>query len=623
VPASEAPRRRFRYGVALAASCAGIGLKLLLGPTIVPSAFLTSYGAVLFSAWYGGLGAGLLATALSVAVGSYLFVPAGPLSEVREVLFIAIATFLSASIAALTQRQRRTMIQRARELEQANATLRDSEERFHQAFEFAPVGMALHTLDGMPVQVNRALCEMLGFDHQELLAKSIPEIVHPGDLQASQQDRERLLSGAVRSYQSERRVLGKDGQVVWAHLNVALLRDAAGQPCYFITHLRNVTRRKRAEEELRASEERFALAVAGARDAIWDWDIEANRLYVSPHWSRVLGLEVRERIFPAEAWLDRVHPDEKHQIVDDLMAHLDGRTPSFESEHRLRHADGSYRWVSSRGLCLRDASGTAYRIAGSVADVSQRKQAEAELREREAQLAHVLRLTTVNQMATGLAHEINQPLAAIVNYAKGCSRRLDGDNRGDGELRHAIERIASEALRAGEIIHRLRQLVRKEPPRRERIDLNGLIADALRFVDSDLRDLAIRVDLDLCKEPVCVDADGVQIEQVVLNLVRNALDAIRAAADGRRELRISTRSVGGVGEVEIRDNGGGLPDGESELIFAPFFTTKTDGLGMGLSISLSIIETHGGRLWARANAEGGACVCFNLPLADEARSYAH
>jgi len=244
------------------------------------------------------------------------------------------------------------------------------------------------------------------------------------------------------------------------------------------------------------------------------------------------------------------------------------------------------------------------------------KRIEAQAREHQAELAHVLRLGTMGEMAAGLAHEINQPLGAIANYAQGCVLRLRNGSIEAAGLLPIVEQIAGEALRAGEIIRRLRDLVRKEIPQQAEVDLNALVRESTRMIEPEARQHGISVRLELAADLPRVACDSIQIEQVVINLLLNGVDAVQAANNGERNLAVSTAVAGAAGvEVAICDSGVGVPDPPAD-VFAPFFSTKPNGLGMGLSISRSIIEAHGGHLSAKRNSRCGSTFRFTLPVGD-------
>jgi C4-dicarboxylate-specific signal transduction histidine kinase len=260
-------------------------------------------------------------------------------------------------------------------------------------------------------------------------------------------------------------------------------------------------------------------------------------------------------------------------------------------------------------------------IAGRLGEAAERFQARREMREREDELrerlAHLTRVSTMGELASGIAHEINQPLTAIATFAQACRRLVEAGLTERGEVLHVLQRVSDEALRAGRIIHRLNELVRWRKSKREACDLNALVREVeyLAAVDTRLHDVALRLDLAPSLPPVL--ADGVQIQQVVLNLIRNGVDAIDEAETRDREIRVRTEPHGAEARVSVVDTGVGLPEGAETRLFEPFFTTKDAGIGMGLAISRSIVSSHGGRMWFTRNPDRGATFFFTVPTLTE------
>jgi C4-dicarboxylate-specific signal transduction histidine kinase len=248
-------------------------------------------------------------------------------------------------------------------------------------------------------------------------------------------------------------------------------------------------------------------------------------------------------------------------------------------------------------------------------DITAVRRAEQESRRHQTELAHVCRLSTMGEVATGMAHELNQPLSAIVYFANGCSRRLQSNVGQPQELVEAMGQITMQAQRASEIIRRLRALVGKQPPMRSQVDLNHLVREVCSFVDFDTGKMDFAIELDLEPDEIPVNVDLVQIEQVLLNLVRNALDALQEIPPGDRRLTVRTRSLGDEAQVMVADSGLGIAPERMQSLFEPFYTTKESGMGMGLPISQTILENHGGRIWAESDPEGGAVFYVRLPLA--------
>jgi two-component system sensor kinase FixL len=385
----------------------------------------------------------------------------------------------------------------------------------------------------------------------------------------------------------------------------------------FYTLTRQMRERERAQAALRQSEEHSRSLIENALDLVALLDENGTIRYASPSHQRVLGYRAADLV--GQNAFALVHPDDRAEVHNAFTHALQHPGDSAAMEFRYRHNDGSWRVLEGIGNNLLDHPAIAGFVVNS-RDVTERKRAEEEARQRQTELAHVLRVGMMGEMAAGLAHEINQPLAAIVNYASGCARRLRAETGADTPLVGAMEEITKQAARAEQIIRRLRTFVRKREFRREPVDLNNLVRDVARFVRSEAHHHGISVRLDLAPALPRVHADGIQIEQVIVNLVRNGIDAMHAADLGHRVLSIHTSADRPeVVEVAVCDGGTGVDGAHAEKLFEPFFTTKPNGLGMGLSISRSIVTAHGGRLWAAPNPDRGTTFRFTLPVANGGR----
>ena len=485
----------------------------------------------------------------------------------------------------------------------------DRERRFRALIENSSDVVSVVGLDGKLTYVGPSVTRVLGHTPQDLEGRSILDIVHDDDRAVMRQGMREAMARPGHPITVQYRLRHADGSWRWMEgVGTNLLHEpmVAG----IIANVRDVTDRRRAEDLLRESERRFALAVDGAKDGIWDWNIQSDEFYASPRMREILEIGHGQVAHVANLFGVRVHAEDLTRVSSGWLNHLHGTDPHYEVEYRLRAADGTYRWVLARGSTVRDAEGTPHRMVGSLTDITARKRAEEEARLRQAELAHVLRVSAMGDMAAGLAHELNQPLAAIVNYARGCSLRL-AETGAAPDLLEALDRIAAEALRAGEVVRGLKRVIRKEPPRDTQIDLNEVARDATSLVRAEATERGISLRLELETDLPRLNADRIQIEQVILNLLRNAADAI-SQSPGLVCLR--TQLFNGRVMVSISDTGDGIPVELRERVFAPFFTTKTSGLGMGLSISRTIIEAHGGRLWADARVGSGTTFSFTLPL---------
>jgi PAS domain S-box-containing protein len=485
---------------------------------------------------------------------------------------------------------------------------RDRERRFRALIEHSSDVVSVVGADARLTYVGPSVTRVLGHAPQDLEGRSILDIVHDDDRAAIRQGMREAMAKPGHPITVHYRLRHADGSWRWMEgVGTNLLHEPmiAG----IIANVRDVTDRRRAEDLLRESQQRFALAVDGAKDGIWDWNVQTDEFYASPRMREILEIG-NTRARTVDLFGERVHPEDLEHLRSGWRRHQRGTDTHYEVEYRLRAADGTYRWLLARGATVRNLEGTPYRMVGSLTDITARKRAEEDARLRQAELAHVLRVSAMSDMAAGLAHELNQPLAAIVNYARGCSRRL-AETGAAPDLLEALDRIATEALRAGEVVRGLKRVIRKEPPRDSQIDLNEVARDAVALVRAEAAEREIALRLELEADLPRLNADRIQIEQVILNLLRNAADAI-SQRPGRVCLR--TELSNGRAVVSISDTGDGIPIELRERVFAPFFTTKTSGLGMGLSISRTIIEAHGGRLWADANADSGTTFSFTLTL---------
>jgi len=639
------PSRRTRsLVIGLAAVAGGVAVKEGLGPDIVPSVYLTFYAAVLLSAVYGGLWPGLLTTALSALAGWYLYIlpSAGEHGYLVGFERVVLFTLISAAACAFVHRMHlaRDALRAAKEeleqrvaertaaLQAANARLQDelaerhrvanalrqSEENYRQISELASDYAYRFRIEPNGRVVFEwwagAFSRITGFQPEEIRGlRGIDALIHRDDFPAVVDHTMRLLGG--QTVAGEFRIRTKDGGYRWLRNYSRPEWDEIERRVVRVYGAaRDITERKRAEDELRLSEERFALAVSGANDGIWDWEFATDRIYLSPRLREIIGLNLDVDVADLGLWRALLHPDDLERVTEQLRRHLAGDGDLLSNEYRLRHSDGTYRSVVSRGIVRRDAGGKPCRMAGSLTDVTARRHADEEARRREIQLAHAQRLSTLGEMAAGLAHELNQPLAAIVSFARGCVRRLRGGETRPSDLLHPIEQIARQALRAGEVLQRYRNFVRSDT-RREWVDLNTLVREVSEFASAAALDERAVIRLDLARDTPPALVDAVQIQQVLLNLIRNGMEAMRGRG---REIWVRTRVAGDAAEIAVEDAGGGIPEDIREQIFDAFFSTKTDGLGMGLSISRSIIDAHGGKLWPTANSGAGTTFHFTVPF---------
>jgi PAS domain S-box-containing protein len=379
------------------------------------------------------------------------------------------------------------------------------------------------------------------------------------------------------------------------------------------THIAGIAiERQRQQEILREREARINLAAESADLAFWILYPEQNAAWMSEKGRLMYGFDSNLPL-TCDLILSRVHPDERSDVkaAYDRSCALSG---TFESEHRLLLPYGKIRWVIMRGRCLKDEQGNLLETIGVTLDVSAQKQADLQLQHQREEMAHRNRVSLMGEMTASFAHELNQPLTAIANNASAARRFLERGNIDPELLKQLLQDMVADSQRAGEVIRGIRSLVRKETSVRDLLDLNAVITDTVRLVSSDVLTRESVVTTELDPELPQVNAALVQVQQVLLNLIINALDAMEGLPAAERRIVISTRSdKGDIAEMSVRDFGAGLPKDRPDKVFDHFFSTKQKGMGMGLTIVRSIIEAHGGTIVAENAPDRGARMIIRLP----------
>jgi PAS domain S-box-containing protein len=421
--------------------------------------------------------------------------------------------------------------------------------------------------------------------------------------------------------EAEYRVIHKDGSVHWLHAKGRVFFDAGGRPERMVGFMIDVTDRRRAEEELRATEALFRTFVDHATDGFFIMADDLTVVDVNRQACEALGYSREELIGRQPRHFD-VGLDEA-AIAQVAERAARGETVTFDTLHRCK--DGTVLPVEIRLRAFEERDKRFYLALAR--DISERKLAEETLRGKDdalqiarAELARVSRVTTLGELTASIAHEVNQPLGAMVANAAACTRWLAAAPPETVKARRALESIAADGGRASEIIGRIRALVKRQAPRKDLVDVNLKIAQVIELADDEIRRNGIVLRTVLADGLPPVHGDRVQLQQVLLNLILNAIDAMGPMEDRPRELTIVSRRDGADAVlVEVRDAGPGIDPEHAAQVFEPFYTTKSDGLGIGLSISRSIVEAHGGKLWVNANEPHGAVFRFSLPVGEAAR----
>jgi len=380
------------------------------------------------------------------------------------------------------------------------------------------------------------------------------------------------------------------------------------------THIAGIAiERQRQQEILRERDARISLAAESAELAFWVLYPEGNA-WMSDKGRRLYGFDSKLPL-TCDLILSRIHPDERAAVKAEYDRGC-ALQSTFESEHRLLLPYGKTRWVIMRGRCLQDEYGNPLETIGVTLDVSAQKQAALQVQVQREEMAHRNRVALMGEMTASFAHELNQPLTAIANNASAARRFLERGNLDPVLLPELLQQMVADSQRAGEVIRGIRSLVRKETSEQTLVDLNSVITDTVRLVSSDILNRESVVTTDLDPHLPQVQAALVQVQQVLLNLIMNALDAVEQLPPSERRVVITTRSdKGDVAEVSVRDFGMGLPKDRPDKVFDHFFTTKQKGMGMGLAIVRSIVEAHGGTITAETPPDSGARMVVSLPAA--------
>jgi PAS domain S-box-containing protein len=499
----------------------------------------------------------------------------------------------------------------ARRLRDLYATLQSSEDRLRLVIDTIPAHVWSALPDGSVDFINQRWLESTGLSVGEGLGWDWGSIVHPEDLGRFVDEWHTALA-AGEPMESEARLRRPDGEYRWWLIRNVPLRDELGIIVNWYGTAVDIEERHRAEDALRRSEADLNEAQRVSHTGSWRHDLVAGVVTISPEGRRIWGIGPDEDPSVTEFFFGRMHPEDAPVVAREYgAARLE--KGEFLSDFRIVLPDGTVKNIHSVGHPILNQSGDVVEFVGAALDVSERKRAEEALRQAQADLAHVSRVTTMGELTVSLAHEVKQPIAAAVTDANTCVRWLARDPPNIEEARAAAMRTVEDARRATDIISRIRLLFTKGAPLREWVDVNELIREMIVLLRGEATRYAISVRTALDADLPQVMGDRVQLQQVLMNLIMNSIDAMKEV-EGTRDLAItSQRRENEQVLVSVSDTGVGLPPQQADQIFKAFFTTKEHGIGMGLSISRSIVESHGGRLWAADDAPGGASFCLTLP----------
>jgi PAS domain S-box-containing protein len=529
--------------------------------------------------------------------GAWLaFVPAG--------LIIFLTLVATATLVQL----RRHALHRAETEEQLRAAY-----AFRQAMSQSLItGMRAIDLEGRITFVNAAFCRMTGFDESELLGVAPPYPYWPTEESGQLQSNiDQALAGQAPSGGFEMRIMRKNGERFDVRLYFSPLIDSNNAQIGWIASMNDITEPKRIRVELEQAHERFVTVINGLDTAVHVADVKTGEiLFANRSFQNIFGFDTVGRDSALITAACRP-PDEALNCSPDQLTSENLPYELFDGE--IQHALSGH-WYHLHERAIRWTDGRTVRVQ-IAADITDKKHIDEVTQQQQKRLEQTSRLITMGEMASSLAHELNQPLSAIANYCAGCIKRMQAGNYRFEDLLTAMQKAADQAERAGKIIRRMRDMVKKSDPKCLPVSLHELVDEARAFTDIEAQRSGTQITLNIPEDLPRIVVDRIMIEQVLLNLVKNGIEAMNSVPFDRRHLNIAARVIDErMLEVAVSDHGHGLAEEDVERIFTPFFTTKPDGMGIGLAICRSIIEFHQGRLWVEPGPVGGTIFRFTVPI---------
>jgi PAS domain S-box-containing protein len=499
------------------------------------------------------------------------------------------------------------------ERHRATEALHRGEEHWREVFEHNPVMYFIVSPTGTVLSVNSFGAAQLGYTTAELIGQSVLKVFFEKDQEAVKDQLATCVEefGRPRSWEIQK--IRKDGTVLWVRENAKAVHPL-GSGVTVLIACEDITERRHSEAALRASEERWRAMVETAPIGIVTFGSE-HRRYVTANKSfqQITGYTEDElrNLTPLEI----THEDDRERLrkhVDRIVAGLQRR---YRIEKRYRSKHGEIVWADISTFVVRATDNTPAFLGAVAVDITDRKRAEDALQQAQGDLARLNRVMLLGEMTASIAHEVNQPIAAVITNANAGLRWLGGAPPDLDEVRQALGRIVRDGTRAGEVIDRIRALVKKVPPRRDLLEINEAICEVIALTRTEMQRNDVSLQSRLADDLPLVSADRIQLQQVMINLIVNAIEAMSGVAGRPRELTI----VSGTDHmaevlVEVTDTGPGLDPDTLDRLFQSFYTTKPDGIGMGLAISRSIVEAHGGQLSAALNNPRGAVFRLTLPV---------
>ncbi|OLA97115.1 MAG: hypothetical protein AUH19_05315 [Verrucomicrobia bacterium 13_2_20CM_55_10] len=493
----------------------------------------------------------------------------------------------------------------------AEEELSESEARFGTIADAAPVLIWMSGVDKLCTFFNKPWLEFTGRSLEQEMGNGWAEGVHPDDLQRCH-DIYVSAFDAREPFVMQYRLRRHDGEYRWISDSGVPRYDAKKNFVGYIGSCVDVTELLSKEEALREFEDRVRLAAQAAHLGVWELDTSTNQIWMSDSARALFQFDSETRVNHA-VLQDRVHPEDRLLRDSAVKAAIETQG-EYEIEYRILLPDGTLRWIGARGRCVAGKNGKGPRLIGVSIDITPRKAAEAEAAKRREEIGHLSRVAVMGELTASIAHELNQPLSGIISNASAGQRFID---RGDVDLREfrdLLADIVADGRRAGDVIRGIQTMVKKGAPSRQQVNLNDLVLNVVHMINPNAMHHSCEVQTLLEANLPPIEADPIQLQQVLINLVINAFDAMRNTPLSRRKVVIATERNGdGVICMSVRDYGTGISEQARERLFDHFFTTKVEGLGMGLGIVRSIVESHGGTVAGENVDGGGARFHFTLP----------
>jgi PAS domain S-box-containing protein len=517
-------------------------------------------------------------------------------------LIICLQTALIVDLLVQRRRRRRT-----------ETELRENQQLMELAASAGELGLWSRDLRTGNVWTNEQMRSLFRLEDKKALSfEDLVARTHPDD-RAGMLLEVQGAEAAGRPFEGEFRTVLPTGEEQWLLVRGSTAAENGSHPRR-LGAVWDITKRKRAEESLERERSFLRQVIDTDPNFIFAKDREGRFTLANKAVADAYGTKVENLLGKTDADFNS-NPQEVESFRQMDLKVLDTLQERFIPEERITDSRGQVRWLQTVKRPIIESDGSARQVLGASTDITQRKQAEMELREQRAELAHVARISTMGELAASLAHELNQPLTAILSNAQAALRFLSSKPADIEEVREVLQDIVTDNNRAGEVIRRMRSLVKKETIEFSSVDVAGLIREVAALVHSDAILLNVKLAVEAADDLPAVRGDKVQLQQVVLNLLLNAFDAMKEYPAAERQVQLSVEhNDTGLIQTTVRDRGPGLSSDRLDKIFEPFYTTKGEGLGMGLSICRSIVKAHGGQLWAENNQERGVTFYFTLPV---------